>query len=48
MNETAWESIPDSDVVLFVVEATSMRNWKRRPNDFRQNKREKSKYNISN
>jgi len=23
MNETAWESIPDSDVVLFVVEATS-------------------------
>lgn len=23
MNDTAWESIPDSDVVLFVVEATS-------------------------
>lgn len=23
MNETAWESIPDSDVILFVVEATS-------------------------
>lgn len=23
MNETAWESVPDADVVLFVVEATS-------------------------
>ena len=23
MNDTAWASIPDSDVVLFVVEATS-------------------------
>ncbi len=23
MNDTAWESIPDSDIVLFVVEATS-------------------------